>query len=148
MTNPYDDARELQVLYGRFEYSLKRAGHLKKGSTIAQADWHSFASVLGKPFFEEVRSSGIATTLINDPPRKLVADQEALDWQRREPPQLMTVEELFVQGVCRVRHSYVHGEKFVSHGHQLKRDATLVHEALAVLILAESKGVVDLPKSS
>jgi hypothetical protein len=142
--NPYADARDLGDLFGRFEHALKRTGHLKKGRKDAQADWSSFANALGDGFFEEVISSGIADTLVNDPPRKLMAD---LSWQPAQAPQLTTVEELFVQGVCRVRNSYVHHEKFVTDGEQRERDAKLVHEALAVLQAAERKGVVDLPRA-
>jgi hypothetical protein len=142
--NPHDDARKLEDLYGRFEHALKRSGHLKKGRPDAQADWESFARILGEQFFEEVASSGIADTLLNDPPRKLMA--ESLSWQPKQPLQLTNVAALFVQGVCRVRHSYVHYEKFVSDGEQWERDAKLVHEALEVLRLAESQGIVELPK--
>lgn len=140
--NPYDDARRLEELYRRFEHALKRSGHLKKGRPDAQADWGSFAKKLGEEFFEEVASTGAANTLLNDPPRKLMA--EDLNW-RRKRANLTNVVELFVQGVCQVRHSYVHGEKFVSDGNY-ERDAALVHEALHILLLAETKGIVMLPK--
>ena len=137
--NPYHDARSLAELYGQLEHVLKRADHLKKGRKDAQADWTSFAQSLGERFFEEVASSGIADTLINDPPRKLMAD---LSWKPEQPPKLTNVTELIVKGVCQVRHSYIHGEKFVER-EQRERDATLVHEALAVLRLARSKaGIV------
>ena len=118
---------------------------MKKGRQDAQADWDSFAQKLGQEFFEEVVLSGIADTLINDPPRKLMS--EGLTWKPDEPPRLENVAGLFVQGVCRVRNSFVHGEKFRSQGKQRERDATLVHEALAVLRLAEAKEIVHLPPS-
>jgi hypothetical protein len=142
--NPYADARNLAELFGRFEHALKRAGHLKKGRKDAQADWESFANALGDGFFKEVVSSGIADTLINDPPRKLMAD---LSWKPERVPQLTNVAELFVPGVCRVRNSYIHHEKFVSDGEQRVRDGRLVHEALSVLRSAENKGLVELPKA-
>jgi hypothetical protein len=143
MSNPYLDAKRLEILFGRFEHALKRNGHLKKGRKDAQADWESFAHKLGQEFFEEVAASGIATTLINDAPRTLTIK---LQWKPDHPPRLTSVVELIVQGVCRVRNSYVHYEKFVSDGNQRDRDATLVHEALDVLLFAESKGIVELPK--
>jgi hypothetical protein len=133
--NPYDDARRLADLYRRFEHALKRGDHMKQGRKDAQADWKSFATSLGEKFFEDVVASGVADTLINDPPRKLMAD---LTWQPEQPPKLTNVVELFVKGVCQVRHSYIHGEKFMSGGDQRQRDATLVHEALGVLRLAQS----------
>lgn len=141
--NPYADGEDLRQLFGRFDHALKRSGHLKKGRKDAQADWDSFAKLMGAEFFDEVVAAGIADTLINDPPRKLMAD---LSWQPEWVPPLTDVVELFVQGVCRVRNSYFHHEKFVSPGGQWERDATLVHEALAVLRAAEKKGLVDLPK--
>jgi|SRR5690348_10201852 len=121
LVNPYVDARDLAELFGRFEYAMKRSGHLKTRRPDAQANWESLAKALGDPFFEEVKSSGMADTLINDPPRKLMAD---LTWKPENVPPLSGIVELFVQGVCRVRNSYVHHEKFVSQGDQLERDAT------------------------
>jgi hypothetical protein len=140
--NPYVDARNFARLFGRFEHALKRADHLKKARKDAQADWESFAQALGQPFFEEVASSGIAETLNNDPPRKLMAD---LSWKPEQVPPLAGVVELFVHGVCRVRNSYIHHEKFMSDGEQWERDAKLVHEALSVLRSAQKKGLVALP---
>ena len=131
-----DEARKFADLYGRFEYALKRTGHLKKGRPNAQADWASFAGSLGAAFFEEVRSSGVANILINDPPRKQMS--EGLKWTRSEPAKLNSVEELFLQGVCRVRNSYAHGEKFKGNPAQSERDAKLVSDALTVLNLAKS----------
>jgi len=142
--DPYVDARELAHLFGRFEYALKRSGHLKKGRKDAQADWESFANAIGEPFFAEVVSDRVADTLINEPPRKLMAD---LSWQPEQSSPLTDVLQLFVQGVCRVRNSYIHHEKFVSEGDQWERDAVLVHEALAVLRRAETKNVVELPNA-
>jgi hypothetical protein len=142
--NPYVDARNLQRLFGRFEHALKRSGHLKKGRADAQADWESFAEALGTDFFEEVASSGKADTLINDPPGKLMAD---LSWQPARTAPLTNVVQLIVLGVCRVRNSYIHHEKFVSDGDQWERDAKLVHEALSVLRSAQKKALVDLPKA-
>jgi hypothetical protein len=142
--NPYVDARNFARLFGRFEHALKRGDHLKKGRKDAQADWGSFAKTLGEDFFGQVASSGIADTLINDPPRKLMAD---LSWKPEQVPTLTNVTELFVQGVCRVRNSYIHHEKFVSDGEQWERDAKLVHEALCVLRAVQKLGLVDLPKA-
>ncbi len=75
--------------------------------------------------------SGIAATLINHPPRQLLA---TLDWSPTNPPPLASVTELIINGVCRVRNSYIHGEKFTGGpDNQWKRDALLVAEAHAVL---------------
>jgi hypothetical protein len=49
------------------------------------------------------------------------------------------VVELFDQGVCRVRNSLFHGEKFVDRQDQRERDAILVSEALSVLREAQDR---------
>ena len=139
MNDPYETGRQFGELFGRFEHVLKRSDYLKKGRPDAQADWDRFAHDLGQTFFDEVSTSGIASTLINDPPRKLMAD--GLTWQPPEPEPLRDVAELFVRGVCRVRNSYMHGEKFTGgpDGSRWKRDAMLLSEALAVLELAKKR---------
>jgi len=131
-------ARNFAELFSRFEYALKRSGHLAKGREHAEADWGSFAKELGPDFYRAVVDSGVAPTLINDPPRKLLRDD--LAWGPRRPAPIRNVEELFAIGVCRVRNSYVHGEKFVGGpDRQWERDAILVNEALQVLQLALSQ---------
>jgi hypothetical protein len=108
----------------------------------AQADWAAYAKMLGSDFFDRVASSGIADTLISDPPRKLM--REGLRWSRRKSTPLENVHELLLEGVCRVRNSFVHGEKFVGGPDgQWERDARLVKEALAVLKLALSEKPLD-----
>ena len=129
-------AREFADLYARFEYGLKRSGHLARGREHAEADWRSYAKELGPEFFERVVSSGIADTLINNPPRKLM--REGLQWSRGRHGPLQNAEELFIEGVCRVRNSLFHGEKFVGGGGQWDRDSQLVREVLEVLKLALS----------
>ena len=57
-----------------------------------------------------------------------------MEWSPEKPTPLTNVHELVVQGVCRVRNSYVHGEKFTGGpDHQWDRDLTLITEAHAVL---------------
>jgi hypothetical protein len=124
-------------LFGRVEYGLKRSGHLARNVKHAQADWADYAAALGPNFFDEVVASGIADTLISNPPRKLMRD--GLQWSRGKSTPLQNVHELFVEGVCRVRNSVVHGEKLVGGaGGQWSRDTRLIREALAVLKLALS----------
>jgi hypothetical protein len=134
--SPYDDGQRLAALFGHFEHVLKRTGFLK-GRRHAEADWTSFAASLGEAFLAEVRQRGIADTLIHEPPRTLMAD--GLRWEPELPDPIENVVELFVRGVCKVRNSYVHGEKFVGGDRSIERDATLVHEALLILELAQPK---------
>ena len=127
------DNDRFRDLFADFEYRLKRRGFLKRRPD-AQANWEMFARAIGQAFFEEVRMEGIANTLIGAPPGKLLA--EHMDWTRPDAP-LATTEALFVQGVCRVRNSLNHGEKFRGDYLQQARDTTLVAEALAVLEASE-----------
>jgi hypothetical protein len=125
--------REFFDIFSRMEHRLKRSGFLKQNRADAQADWSVYARALGEPFFAEAKRSGIADTLINRPPAKLMND---LAWEAPKKP-LDGVENLFTHGVARVRNSLFHGEKFVGAREQRERDLTLVAEALAVLKLAE-----------
>lgn len=126
MSNP--DA--FRALFETYEYTLKRNGFKQKGLTYAQADWNVFSRALSQGFFDEVQKAGIADTLIKSPPGRLMRDP--LEWQRPDRP-LMTTHDLFVHGVCKVRNSLNHGEKFRGDDEQQARDAVLIAEALAVL---------------
>jgi hypothetical protein len=124
---------------------LKRTGFLK-GRRHAEANWEKFTRALGEPFFAEVRQAGIAEILIQEPPRTLMAD--GLRWEPERPEPLTNVLDLFVKGVCKVRNSYVHGEKFVGGDRDFQRDAQLVREALSVLELARSRLLAEEPSPS
>jgi len=127
MSDPYADGLELARLFGRFEFALKRSGFLA-GKQAAEADWSAYADALGEAFFKEVANSKMADTLINDPPRKLLSDGANPVWQNPQPAALTNVRELIIQGVCRVRNSFVHGEKFTADptGGNHERDGKLV----------------------
>jgi hypothetical protein len=135
-SDPFMDGEQLAALFRHFEHVLKRTGFLK-ARRRAEADWSRFAASLGEAFFEEVQRGGIAQMLIQEPPRTLMAD--GLRWEPEWPEPLRNVEDLFVKGVCKVRNSYVHGEKFVGGDRTFERDARLVGEALRVLELAKPR---------
>jgi hypothetical protein len=142
MPNSYQTAEAFAATFRFVEYALKRSGHLRKGKKVAEADWDGFAQELGAAFFEHIQASGIAATLINHPPRQLLA---TLDWSPPNPFPLANVTELIVNGVCRVRNSYIHGEKFAGGpDNQWERDALLVAEAHAVLKEAIGIGPASL----
>jgi hypothetical protein len=68
------------VFFMRFEYALKRTDYLKQGwGGRAEADWKKFACDRGKPFFDEVRLSGSAATLLDTPPKRQVVTNNELD---------------------------------------------------------------------
>jgi hypothetical protein len=123
-------AIEFLQLYARKESELKRAGMIKVGRRLAEADWSRFAISLGAGFFQSVRDSKRAETLILEPPRRLNAD---LQWDPVHPRPLENVEDLFARGVCRVRHNLAHGEKFNVTGQGWDRDLALVTESKWVL---------------
>ena len=76
-------------------------------------------------------AAGIANTLIGHPPRQLLAN---LQWSPQDPAPLANIAQLVINGICRVRNSYIHGEKFTGGPDgQWKRDAKLLLEAHAVL---------------
>ena len=135
--DPYRMGAAFAHLFGRFEFALKRSGFLAN-KDIAEADWRVFARSLGRNFFDAVVKQNLAPNLLREPLRKLMKD--GLTWKPEKPKALTNVEELFIQGVCRVRNSYLHGEKFVGgpQAEQWERDVQLVREAFAVLREAKS----------
>lgn len=131
MDNPYVVARVFAGQFGDAEYALKRSGRMRLNKKSAEADWDAFARDLGSEFFAAVVANGIAKTLIGEPPRRLTND---LVWAPEIPVPLTNVHELIIQGVCRVRNSYLHGEKFRGGPDgQWERDVKLIKEAHAVL---------------
>lgn len=139
MSNPYEIADEFAKEFAKFEYALKRGGFLLTKAQDARADWGRFAEALGAMFFTDVEVKNIAPTILSYPPRKLM--QDGLKWMPENPPPVTTVVELMEKGVCRIRNSYLHGEKFTGGPDkaQWERDAKLVSEALAVLREARNR---------
>lgn len=134
MSNPYEIAEAFAADFRAMEYSMKRSGFRRKGKAVAEADWDLFAQSLGPAFYDHVVQQGIAAQLIGRPPRRLMADMQ---WSPQTTIPLANVAQLIINGVCRVRNSYIHGEKFTGGPEgQWERDAVLVEEAHAVLKLA------------
>ncbi|WP_435170338.1 hypothetical protein [Falsirhodobacter sp. 1013] len=131
LDNPHAVAGAFAGQFGDAEYALKRSDRIRLNRETAEADWDAFARDLGPEFFAAVVDKGIAKTLISEPPRRLMKD---LVWAPEIPQPLTNVHELIVQGVCRVRNSYLHGEKFRGGPDgQWVRDVTLIKEAHFVL---------------
>ncbi len=131
MVNPYKAAEAFAADFRSFEYALKRSGYLHKNRDVAGANWDEFAQALGHSFFDHVVAKGIAKTLIGHPPRRLLANMQ---WSPPNPAPLANVAQLIIYGVCRVRNTYIHGEKFTGGPEgQWERDAILIAEARAVL---------------
>lgn len=132
MANPYLAADEFRALFGNAEYALKRSEFMRVKNEKPEPAWDLYARSLGSDFFQHIVAAGIAQTLIGDPPRQLMA--ETMEWAPKQTTPLSNVHQLFIEGVCRVRNSYVHGEKFTGGPEgQWDRDAALIEEAHAVL---------------
>lgn len=142
MQNPYKAAEAFARDFRQMEYAMKRSGFVRPDREVAEADWNLFAKRLGSRFFEEVVASSIAPTLIGSPPRRLLADMQ---WSPENPEPLANVMQLLINGVCRVRNSYIHGEKFTGGPEgQWERDFTLIAEAHAVLTKAMEVGCAGI----
>ena len=139
MVDPYEIADEFAKEFAKFEYALKRGGFLLAKAKDARADRVGLAEALGATFFEYIETKNIAPTILSHSPRKLM--QDGLKWVPENPAPITTVAELMEKGVCRIRSSYLHGEKFIGgpYNAQLGRDAKLVAEALAVLRAARDR---------
>lgn len=125
------EAIEFIQLYARVEGELKRAGNTKRGRKLAEADWVPLAGSLGEEVFHFVRDSHMADTLVGEPPRRLM--NQGLEWHPTFSPPIESVLDLFVRGICQVRHNLAHGEKFNVTGSGWDRDIALVTQALWTL---------------
>src|SRR5689334_5849797 len=96
-------------LFARVEHTLRREGYVQAGRAKSMVDWQQFAADLGEQFFINVRDSGSALTLVQEPPRALHNDGT---WQPQNPTPITTVRELML-GVCQIRHNIEHGEKYM-----------------------------------
>ena len=129
-----DVAVEFRDLYARVEYVLRRSRYSRKDRKKAEVNWAKFAMEMDEPFFLYVREQKRADTLIKEPPRAYYRNE---GWQPVQQQPIADVEELFVLGVCQVRHNIFHGEKFMMEEGQ--RSYNLVNEAHWVLAEAIKK---------
>ncbi len=112
----------------RFEFALKESGFCPE-SGDALVEWHRVGLDLGKDFFDYVRASGKAATLVNRPPKKQVMRNHQLEWRTLEPPR--NVDELLL-AVRRVRNNLFHGGKSGDPEYDAdnpSRSTTLIREA-------------------
>jgi hypothetical protein len=57
------------ILFSRFECALKRAKYIQADASAA---WDRFGKELGREFFDQVKATGKAKTLLENPPKKQV----------------------------------------------------------------------------
>jgi hypothetical protein len=144
MMNPDNAADAFGKFFKDTEYALKRSGYQRKERQVAEVDWQLFATRLGTAFFSHIVEKEIAKTLIGHPPRKLL---DNMQWSTPSPLPLTNVNNLVEHGVCRVRNSYIHGEKFRGGPEgQWERDLMLIKEAHAVLKEAMKWLSLELPQ--
>ena len=95
----------------------------------ALASWVSFAKTLPEDFFINIAAEGIAAEILNQPPKKLVVDEDGrLRWQ---PSTNAVDNESLFESVRVIRNNLFHGSKHDFEKNQ--RDQLLVSEAHQVL---------------
>jgi hypothetical protein len=135
-------AVEFFVKFSRFECAMKRTGIYAVGDEQdVQPDWDKLAADLGRVFFARVVESGIAVTLIKEPPKKQIKQNDgSLGW--RDMGAVVNTFDLLL-AIRRARNNLVHGGKYrdTRTGSYdditgTERSNTLLSESLAVLELA------------
>ena len=123
------EADEFLQLYRKVEAALSsHSKFLVKNKKKASVDWSAFGNSLGDSFLSDVRQSGQAAELLAEPPRAKHSDQT---WQPAKQTKINNIAELFVRGVCQVRHNIEHSGKFLEP--EEKRSFELLHGAFWIL---------------
>ena len=133
--NPYPpEADSFIILYRRVEHALSNQPAYLQNQAKAKVKWTSFAQSLGENFFSYIERSGKTQTILTEPPRVLHSDGR---WLPETQTTIKDVNELFVRGVCQVRHNIEHAGKFLYP--EEKRSYDLVSEAAWILSQAISR---------
>jgi hypothetical protein len=126
------EANELVVLLRRIHNALNcQPAYLTKGKK-PHINWKAFGESLGQDFLTKVKTSGHASTLLQEPPREFYV---GLGWQPEKQTEIADVEELFTRGVCQVRNNIEHVGKFLTEQDEKekKRSLDLAKDALWIL---------------
>jgi hypothetical protein len=110
------------------ESALRKAGFVDPKRKRSMVAWELFAEKLDAAFFDKVRDSGKAATLIDEPPRAFFREE---GWKDTGQRPLTTIVELFDRGVCQVRNNIEHGLKYIDP--EANRSEILIREATWVL---------------
>ncbi len=124
---PSESDRLFKVMM-RLEFALKEIGCGRRGrGQVAEVDWDKFANErLGKKFFDEIKASGKAITLMEQPPkRQVINEQKSLSWEKVGAAS--NIQD-FVGALRRVRNNLFHGGK--SGDPDRDRNDALVKDAL------------------
>lgn len=147
MPEMHADAIKLFILFGRFEYALKRSDFLRPmkrrkadQAPLAGADWGALAVALGAEFFQFHRDSVSAQAIFEIAPRLAIARQVGddppkyeLDWEATAIPK--NASDL-IGAVQRIRNNLFHGDKS---NPDHARNLILVRAACAILVDAHSR---------
>lgn len=123
------------IVFSRFEYTLKRVGHVKSPRGNASADWDGFASTYENVFnpTADTELHRAVDFLINNAPRKQVYRAGHLAWHdiKRDGHSQLLWTSLLIRTV---RNNLFHGEKFrLLLGISSPRDYDLVQSSLVIL---------------
>ncbi|ASY74358.1 MULTISPECIES: hypothetical protein [Sinorhizobium/Ensifer group] len=126
---------ELFRIFARFELALKMARYCRDVKGSVEITWDSFANSkhIGTKFLKHVRDSQLCPTILSDPPKPEVIDQSGAWGFAAKAAIPVSTQDLF-GAVRRVRNNLFHGGKYFDS--EPKRDAALVAETIAVLLLA------------
>ncbi len=114
----------------RLEYALKACGFAEMNGAKLEILWDKYAKDrLSKEYFEIVRDSGIAKTLIDNPPSRQSLSENL---EVKFPPAAhVTCTQELLGAVLRTRNNLFHGGKSGDVDHD--RNDTLIAEAIAVV---------------
>lgn len=120
------EAYDLFVVFGRFEYAMKQGGFRRAES--ADAAWETFARAIPRGFWEQMSADANAEILFRRPPRRLIHLPEGgVDWS--DPLPTPTDNWSLIKCVMTVRNNLLHGDKHIGR----ERDLNVILAALHVL---------------
>jgi hypothetical protein len=125
-------ALQFFATFARLEFAMKYSGCLKRtdNGRVAEASPSRLSARLPADFFENVRASGAADVIINEPPKNLyVLADGSLGFEPVAGPLTNTMDLL--NAVWRVRNNLFHGNKM--HPTNRARDTELMRSALVVI---------------
>ncbi|MDA8707955.1 hypothetical protein N9M10_01130 [Hellea sp.] len=124
------DAVKLFKTMMRFEFALKELGfiYIYRNENVG-VNWDRFANEsLTSSFYEKIKSSNLANTLIKNPPSHQREEHGSLSFIDADSP---TDVQTLIGAVCRVRNNLFHGGK--SGDKDQDRNNELISDALEVI---------------
>ncbi|SDE57147.1 hypothetical protein SAMN04488071_3228 [Kordiimonas lacus] len=121
-------------LFCRFEFAIKKSGVLlidpDRALRRAEIDWVEFSRNLPEQFFGQVAEMGVCPTILSEPPKRQVVDQNRkLIWQDVQRPQ--NTQMLF-ECLRNIRNNLFHGGKSGDPTNK-PRNETLIAEGIRLI---------------